>query len=153
MVITTCQICARPIKANTGLIAHHGYKRPGQGWQTSSCRGARHLPYEESCDLIPVAIEEINEYVERQQERLTELTLNPPAELRCSRYRGARNAPEVITVEKPENFNPDHKDYRPYSYSTIYHDQRYDLAKKIGYALHDKAFLEKRLANWKPKGE
>ena len=42
----TCQICDRAIKANTGVIAHHGYQRPGEGWQTASCPGARALPYE-----------------------------------------------------------------------------------------------------------
>lgn len=42
----TCQICARRIFAETGVIAHHGYERPGDGYQTESCRGARRLPYE-----------------------------------------------------------------------------------------------------------
>jgi hypothetical protein len=49
----TCQICARPILANTGTIAHHGYERPGDGFQTASCWGARKAPFEESCvDLV-----------------------------------------------------------------------------------------------------
>lgn len=52
-----CQICERPIKANTGLIAHHGYQRPGDGWQTASCPGARRLPYERSADAIPPYVE------------------------------------------------------------------------------------------------
>jgi len=42
----TCQICARKIYAELGVIAHHGYERPGEGWQTDSCDGARKLPYE-----------------------------------------------------------------------------------------------------------
>ncbi len=42
----TCQICGRPIFAEVGVVAHHGYQRPGDGWQTDSCFGARHLPYE-----------------------------------------------------------------------------------------------------------
>ena len=37
----TCQICGRAIKASSGLIAHHGYERPGWGYQTTSCLGAR----------------------------------------------------------------------------------------------------------------
>lgn len=41
-----CQCCGRAILANTGYIAHHGYERPGHGWQTSSCFGARRLPWE-----------------------------------------------------------------------------------------------------------
>lgn len=46
----TCQICGRPIFAETGVIAHHGYERPGDGYQTASCPGARKLPFESSRD-------------------------------------------------------------------------------------------------------
>jgi hypothetical protein len=42
----TCQCCAGKVLANTGVIAHHGYQRPGEGWQTASCFGARRLPFE-----------------------------------------------------------------------------------------------------------
>lgn len=42
----TCQCCGRRIFAETGRIAHHGYQRPGTGWQTASCMGARELPFE-----------------------------------------------------------------------------------------------------------
>jgi hypothetical protein len=37
----TCQIFAQ-----RGKIAHHGYERPGYGWQTASCMGATYLPFE-----------------------------------------------------------------------------------------------------------
>lgn len=42
----TCQCCARKHLANGGVIAHHGYQRPYEGWQTASCMGARKLPFE-----------------------------------------------------------------------------------------------------------
>jgi hypothetical protein len=42
----TCQCCAGKFLANTGLVSHHAYQRPGEGWQTASCMGARHLPFE-----------------------------------------------------------------------------------------------------------
>jgi hypothetical protein len=42
----TCQCCVRQIFAETGTIAHHGYERPGYGYQTASCMGARYLPFE-----------------------------------------------------------------------------------------------------------
>lgn len=42
----TCQCCGRAIFAETGVIAHHGYERTAAGWQTASCMGARHLPFE-----------------------------------------------------------------------------------------------------------
>ena len=61
--LSHCQICEREIKASKGLIAHHGYQRPGDGWQTDSCMGARQLPYEESRDIIPKAIQQINNFI------------------------------------------------------------------------------------------
>jgi len=65
-----CQICGRPICANTGLIAHHGYQRPHlQGWQTQSCFGARKRPYEYQRE----ALGEYIEMVERELHRLREM--------------------------------------------------------------------------------
>lgn len=52
----TCQICGRPIFAEMGVIAHHGYQRPGDGYQTASCIGARHLPFEANKDLLELHI-------------------------------------------------------------------------------------------------
>jgi hypothetical protein len=46
----TCQVCDRGILAETGCIAHHGYTRPGTGYQTNSCEGARAVPLEISRD-------------------------------------------------------------------------------------------------------
>jgi hypothetical protein len=59
----TCQICAREIKAKFGMIAHHGYTRPYDNFQTQSCMGARNLPYEKSREIIPKAIESIKFYI------------------------------------------------------------------------------------------
>lgn len=42
----TCQCCGNRYLANSGLIAHHGYRRPGGGWQTPSCSGAQYAPFE-----------------------------------------------------------------------------------------------------------
>lgn len=52
----TCQCCGRRIHAATGTIAHHGYQRPGDGWQTASCMGARCLPFETDRTVLGVMI-------------------------------------------------------------------------------------------------
>lgn len=44
----TCQCCGRKYLAKVGTVAHHGYQRPGDGWQTASCGGAKYLPFEVS---------------------------------------------------------------------------------------------------------
>lgn len=61
----TCQCCGRSIFAETGLIAHHGYERPGGGWQTASCSGARELPFEVSRDALRSLIENLKDWKER----------------------------------------------------------------------------------------
>lgn len=48
----TCQCCGIRYLANTGTIAHHAYERPGQGWQTASCMGAKYPPFEASRDRL-----------------------------------------------------------------------------------------------------
>lgn len=52
----TCQICGRPILANTGVIAHHGYTRDGYGYQSMSCDGALELPFEADKSVLEVEI-------------------------------------------------------------------------------------------------
>lgn len=79
----TCQCCGRAIQANTGKIAHHGYQRPGLGWQTASCEGAQELPFEVSRDALGRYIEGLNRRLDNRAERIrqhgdeeiTELTL------------------------------------------------------------------------------
>jgi hypothetical protein len=58
----TCQCCGRAIHANLGTIAHHGYERPGDGWQTASCMGAKELPFEVSRDALGKMIVEMEAY-------------------------------------------------------------------------------------------
>ena len=64
----TCQICARGILANNGVIAHHGYERPGQYYQTASCMGARELPFEVSRDVLGSLIEQLKVWAKDQDE-------------------------------------------------------------------------------------
>lgn len=47
-VVKTCPCCFRRIAVVHGTMAHHGYQRPGGGWQTASCPGIRFKPLEVS---------------------------------------------------------------------------------------------------------
>lgn len=142
--MNTCQICGREIKANTGVIAHHGYTRPSCGWQTSSCTGARYQPYEVSCDRIPVAIESIETFIKGSSSQLKSLTSNPPE--RIAYLRGHT----VVKVEKPENFDPNDTwaILRPFTYACEYSKQIGELERAIRSAKFDLKFLKERLAAW-----
>jgi hypothetical protein len=80
----TCQYCGDPWKETpsakgVSLIAHHGYRRPlqGSGVQTCSCPGARHLPYETSCDQIPGWIKEHQQIAQRHDDEAKRFAARP----------------------------------------------------------------------------
>lgn len=89
----TCQVCGRLIKARTGAIAHHGYQRPGFGWQTSSCMGARALPFEASRDKLAEWIEVLRDLLRRNRERQVKIE-NETTELAFSFF--------ALTVRREE---------------------------------------------------
>lgn len=152
---THCQICAREIKANTGTIAHHGYTRPGYGWQTESCMGAKYLPYEQSRDRIPEVLEAYKGIYKTWVANRKNFIANPPKEL--TRYwtdrSGVRH--ESNTFKQPENFSAKEslKIEKP-----SWYDQPYE--REFNLAVHDmdrnirdikeaRDFLQERYDNWK----
>jgi len=149
---TTCQICERIIKSKTGVIAHHGYTRPdrGSGWQTASCWGARHLPYEKSCDQIQPCIDHINQYIKNQQELNKELIENPPEKIGESYISTMR---ERKYYDRPEGFDgaknveDDEQLYQTYQYEhkSLWKGHKYQIKT----SKEDVVRLTKRLANWK----
>ncbi len=151
---TTCQICGRAILAKRGLIAHHGYQRPGHGWQTSSCFGARWKPYEVACDAIDHAIAQCNQFVDRATVRIAELVGDPPAEIVESRKVGweVRNT----TLVRPEGFNPTKPGPGSYRrgtgdhYASEFHNRVNRLRDQIAAAHRDIEFMAERKLAWKP---
>jgi len=142
--MNTCQICGRIIKAPAGVIAHHGYKRPGGGWQTSSCMGAKHLAYELSCDRIAAAIQSVQAFVEIESRNLSDLNSNPPKTITFSINR------KSYTVDRPDNFNPDTAKgcLRPRTYENEYMKKIHELKSAIKSARLDLKFLQERLSSW-----
>lgn len=150
---TTCQICARAIKANTGIIAHHGYQRPQyQGWQTASCDGARQLPYEVSRDFIPVVIERYKMASANQEAMADEMLRTPPATItKVSMYSYQDNQ----TFDKPADFDAyetvNSGSHRPSTYesefSRKYRAHRSNV-KEIDAAI---VFLNDRYNKWEAK--
>lgn len=147
--MTTCQICARDIKALTGVIAHHGYKRPGNGWQTASCFGARYKPYEEACDALPLAINSAKNFLANQKRYLKEFTETPPETL--SKQTSWAKQGEVY--QRPEGFNTEENEkqgsHRAWTYESEHSHRLYMIKQSIKSAERDIDFMEKRLATWK----
>lgn len=149
---TTCQICARDIKATTGVIAHHGYQRPGNGYQSSSCLGARQLPYEVSRDFIPEAIGQYQVWLDHQLSRIDELSNNPPATI----TRFARSSFEKNEeLGRPEGFDAkvNIAGDVPYHLITPYHSEHRRQVREAGqnaeHLRQDIQWLQQRYENWK----
>ncbi len=147
---TTCQICGRPIKANTGLIAHHGYKRPGYGFQTSSCKGARHQPYEVSCDLLKREVPALAVWIAQREAELADFIADPPVKLAYAVNIGGAWNPKYQwrEVERPANFDPERPNYISGSYVTVFRSKRHDLQSALRHAQADLKFMQERLTNW-----
>lgn len=147
----TCQICGRPIKASKGLIAHHGYKRPGCGWQTASCAGARYLPYEVGRDRIPEVIKGIQQWAQDTQATLAAFLKTPPPELIYIRKSGWSQ--KEIILQKPADFQFDTcRSFGFLDYATIYRQRVREMEQGIQFAEQDILRLQKRYDNWSPDG-
>ncbi|CAN7782414.1 hypothetical protein LJR175_008215 [Variovorax sp. LjRoot175] len=99
----TCGCCTRAIAVlggtPTGTMAHHGYERPGHGWQTASCPGVRFMPLETTDDGPRFMLKLRASQLDRAQaalERCPHLTKLPVMVLE----RGVKTMKE-ITPEMP----------------------------------------------------
>lgn len=64
----TCQVCGRMSRLPGGVIAKHGYQL--QGYFSGTCRGTGHPPLEETADLLPKYMRELEMNIMAEQEKL-----------------------------------------------------------------------------------
>jgi hypothetical protein len=164
--ITTCQICARAIQAKKGVIAHHGYRRPQRhsGWQTSSCPGARSLPYEVSRDRLYQVIEGLRGTIETEEKELTRFLAEPPDSLSYRKHHygaSARNPydlGELITVPRPADFDRNGPSFqvRTYlgrSYEYLYAARERELKESLKNHRFLAVELQARYDAWVPPAQ
>lgn len=100
----TCQCCAKKYLANLGTVAHHGYQRPGQGWQTASCGGAKCLPFEVSRERLGEVIVSLK----RQREEMRNSRAEVDAEVvAINRTIEDASAPKVWSHRRHRDVFPD----------------------------------------------
>lgn len=146
----TCQVCGRQVKAKSGVIAHHGYKRPYEGWQTPSCQGARYVPYEESYERLKEVCEQVKDLLERTKKRFEEFQNNPPQEFTVLEKKSSwdRQGTEV-TYQKPEGFDPKYNYAAPRSYGGVYQAKKSEFVMSIRAMKGDITSMERRIKEWK----
>lgn len=143
---TTCQICARRIMSRVGVIAHHGYTRPGDGWQSASCYGARHLAWEKSCAIIPLAIKAVEAHLATVTRAAERHEASPPAILTRLDWNK-----RTVDVAKPADFVPQEKSpgsFQAHSYASLFYRERDAYARRIRQAKMDKESLGTRYEIW-----
>lgn len=97
-IVRTCPCCLRPIAINltTRKMVHHGYTRPGEGWQTASCMGIEYLSLEVSTDGLCAYINALRAHKDAQRE----LIANPSRiTVRVERLVDGRYSDVVLTPE------------------------------------------------------
>lgn len=151
-----CQICGGYYMATKGLLAHHGYRRPGTGWQTASCMGARFVEYAVSRDRIGVAIESVTEHIGRVRTRLSLLAVQGDASLTWNRKKDCWDkVGELVTVPRPEGWTPQNQEKETYrwdpkvrTYSELYQAQVKRLAADLKSSEETLVYLNGRWNGW-----
>lgn len=151
--MTTCQICGRAIKANTGLIAHHGYQRPYAYVQTASCFGARYRPYEAAHDAIDQYLALLEKWIVDANEKLVDYLASPPEIIKYQRLNAWHHpVGDEKILERPVDFDPAlvHLHSRhPGSYVAIYATRLNEMRRTIVGLKSDQVDLTRRRAAWK----
>lgn len=69
----TCGICNKEYKLINGRLVHHGFTRPGHGYQEGDCFGVGYEPYEKSTQAIKDYVVYLNNIINSRKVRLQEI--------------------------------------------------------------------------------
>lgn len=135
-----CQVCARAIMDNTGLIAKHGYTIP-RGWheQTASCAGAGHVAYEKGRDVLPHVIASIDTFIRSTEERIEKVQKDEARLFERPRhsFSGRKEEPKEIPMSSP-------------TYPLRKEEVLRELKSDISIARRERRHYQKRYDDWKP---
>lgn len=148
----TCQVCGRAIQARAGVIAHHGYRRPGQGHQTASCFGARRLPFQLAHDAIDNAIAWTVQVLGQRRERLAKHTTAPYPEKVIELQRSGGRLLTSVEHARPDDFDPAgiERAYFPRGcYASEWRKIRGEIARNIEEGEASLVALRERREEWK----
>lgn len=133
--VKTCPCCFRPIAVVAKTMAHHGYQRPGNGYQTQSCPGIKFKPLELSPDGLHYML---NNHKEAKAENEKTLELAPQI----------NSFKEFVRVGiKRELVDITRDDHR---FKAYYERHVRELETDIRWRTEEIAMFEERIANWKP---
>lgn len=134
-VVKTCPVCFRPIAVLRGTMAHHGYQRPGQGWQTASCPGIHFKPLEVSSEGLEWLIATL-------RERLAGL-----------KYAHANQAthPEYLMAKRTHSGKAEKITRDDPLWSRVFARHIAEIESEMGSLERELPMLDKKLTDWKPE--
>lgn len=134
-VVKTCAVCFRPIAVVGETMAHHGYKRPGEGWQTASCAGVRFKPLEVSSEGLRWLIGALRERHEGLGQSYEQRATHPEFLL----HRAGGRAAPAVKVMRGEPLWPQ-----------LFERHLAETLSERAAIEFELPRLEKLLADWKP---
>lgn len=84
----TCGFCGRTIKIPNGLLALHGYKRPGMGYTEGNCPGTGHPPFEVSPVTAELGVSYLQRDISTTKQALNNLSTVTEIPLTSTYMRG-----------------------------------------------------------------
>lgn len=142
----TCQCCGGDVAVVSGKVAHHGYKRPGYGWQTSSCSGARHRPYEQAHDALDRLIAALEREEQARTAKVVALRAGNVSELAVRVGWGRKARVEMV---RAPNF-AEIPELRNRTWHGLLQDALNEAERDLSYLRADLAAQRTRREAWKP---
>jgi hypothetical protein len=134
-IVRTCPCCFRQIAVRGGKMVHHGYERPGTGWQTNSCHGIRFPPLEVSNEGLVWMLGHVRELLLTNQNAYAHRENLTSLRVKVKTVKGMRF--EEITKESPLWA-------KEFEYWVV------EIKSHIRMLKHHVGELDTRLKNWKP---
>lgn len=137
----TCACCFSNQAVVGAAMAHHGYQRPGDGYQTASCPGIAYQPFEKS----PEGTIAIHQGVLRRISKLETIIKNPPQTLKYATSR-LITSPQGELIPEEIEINSEHPLW-PRKLTRFIRNKENEKAQAVSH----KNYLEERLSNWAPQ--
>lgn len=122
-----CQVCERQQCVDSrGVMVHHGYTRPGDGWIHGDCFGVGHKPYTATSALI-LWHDAVADLIGRTEDRLDNLPLAETLVYEYTEYLGnGVKRPATLLLKKG-----DRADYTPHRSHPSFEDHQAFLIKIV----------------------
>ncbi|MBS0987459.1 hypothetical protein JK182_01960 [Acetobacter okinawensis] len=135
----TCPCCFAQQAVRSASMVHHGYQRPGDGFQTSSCPGIRFKPFERSPDGTQYMIDLQISRIERDQAALA----NKDAWTEITKLENVRVSTEYPNGYKLVTYYPSDK-----LWSRAVKKHAAELEQSIMTSKSNLEVFEKRKSTW-----